>query len=150
MPETIGQQLKQARTERHLTIETMAESTRIRTYYLEAMEADDFDSLPSPVQARAFLRIYTGALGLSLDDLIARQVAENGETVAVLQPKPPISVPEPAALPDVTPPETEETGIRGSVNKLTAGLKEKYNRFRQKTPASTEAYSGGNATRRDD
>jgi cytoskeleton protein RodZ len=73
MPETIGQQLKQARETRYLTLNKVTEATHIQTRLIEAMEADNFESLPSPVQARAFLRLYAEFLGLSLDDLIARQ-----------------------------------------------------------------------------
>ena len=73
MTDTIGQQLKKAREEKNLTIQKVVQATRIRAYQIEAIEADDFDSLPSPVQARAFLRIYTEFLGLSLDEIIAFQ-----------------------------------------------------------------------------
>ena len=65
MPETIGQQLKAARTTRNLTFEKVTQATHIQVHLLQAMEADDFESLPSPVQARAFLRLYAGYLGLS-------------------------------------------------------------------------------------
>ena len=75
MPQTIGQQLKQVREERNLTIEKVVQATRIRAHQIEAIESDDFESLPSPVQARAFLRIYAEFLELSLDDLIAHQRA---------------------------------------------------------------------------
>ncbi len=73
MAKTIGQQLQQARQEKNLSLEKVVEATRIRSRYIEALEADDYEALPSPVQARAFLRIYAGYLGLSLDDLIAQQ-----------------------------------------------------------------------------
>jgi cytoskeletal protein RodZ len=73
MPETIGQQLKAAREARSLTFGKVTQATHIQARLIEAMEADDFESLPSPVQARAFLRLYAGFLGLSLDDMIARQ-----------------------------------------------------------------------------
>ena len=82
MPDTIGQQLKQAREARYLTLSKVTEATHIQARLLEAMEADDFESLPSPVQARAFLRLYAGYLGLSLDDLIAHQRAGAGESTA--------------------------------------------------------------------
>jgi cytoskeletal protein RodZ len=72
MSETIGQQLKQAREARNLTLKKVTQETHIQTHLLEAMEADDFESLPSPVQAHAFLRIYAEFLELSLDELIAR------------------------------------------------------------------------------
>jgi cytoskeleton protein RodZ len=76
MPETIGKQLKQAREAKNLTIEKIVVATRIRAHLIEAIEADDFESLPSPVQARAFLRLYAEFLGLSLEDIIARQRPE--------------------------------------------------------------------------
>ncbi len=84
MPETIGQQLKQAREARNLTIEKVVQATRLRAHHIQAIEADDFESLPSPVQVRAFLRIYAEFLGLSLDDLIARQRAGTSEPAAAL------------------------------------------------------------------
>jgi cytoskeleton protein RodZ len=73
MAQTIGQQLKQAREAHNLTIAKVVEATHIRARLLEAIEADDFESLPSPVQARAFLRLYAEYLGLSLDEMITRQ-----------------------------------------------------------------------------
>ncbi len=73
MPEIIGQQLKQAREARNLTLNKVTQATHIQARFIEAMEAGDFESLPSPVQARAFLRLYAEFLELSLDDLIARQ-----------------------------------------------------------------------------
>ncbi len=80
MSETIGQQLKQAREAHNLTLNKVTQSTHIQARLLEAMEADDFESLPSPVQARAFLRLYAEFLELSLDDLIARQRATAEES----------------------------------------------------------------------
>lgn len=70
---TIGQQLKQAREARRLSIPQVMQATRIRTYYLEAMETDDFSSMPSAAQARGFLRSYAEFLGLNADELITDQ-----------------------------------------------------------------------------
>jgi cytoskeletal protein RodZ len=85
MPETIGQQLKAARVARNLTLEKVTQATHIQARLLEAMEADDFESLPSPVQGRAFLRLYAVFLELSLEDMIARQRQADGEqTPAIL------------------------------------------------------------------
>ncbi len=79
MPETIGQQLKAARIARNLSLEKVTQATHIKPRLLAALEADDFESLPSPVQARAFLRLYAEFLGLSLDEIIARQRQGAGE-----------------------------------------------------------------------
>ncbi len=70
MPETIGQRLKRARENRRLTLEEAAEVTRIRLQYLQALEADDFSVMPSPVQARGFLRNYADYLGINLEQAI--------------------------------------------------------------------------------
>ena len=85
MSETIGHQLKQARLVRNLTLKQVTQTTHIQAHLIEAMEADDFDSLPSPVQARAFLRIYAEFLELSLDHLIANQRTDSGGSSVVPQ-----------------------------------------------------------------
>ena len=67
---TPGQQLRQAREKRQLTLEQAAKATHIRSHYLQALEADMFDSLPSATQAKGFLRIYAGFLNLDTQTLI--------------------------------------------------------------------------------
>ena len=79
MTESIGQQLKKARQVRNLTIEQVTQATHIRAYAIDALEDDNFDALPSPVQARGFLRLYADYLGLSLDELITNQRGETTE-----------------------------------------------------------------------
>jgi cytoskeleton protein RodZ len=73
MSETIGQQLKQARIAKNLTLLKVVQATHIRANQIEAIEADDFEALPSAVQARAYLRMYAEFLGLSVDEIITRQ-----------------------------------------------------------------------------
>jgi cytoskeleton protein RodZ len=70
MTQTIGEQLKQARLDKKLTIKNASQATALRAQFLEALEADDFESLPSPVQARGFLRIYAEYLGLDANPLL--------------------------------------------------------------------------------
>jgi cytoskeleton protein RodZ len=85
MPQTIGEQLKQARLDRKLTIKNASQATTIRAQYLEALEADDFTSIHSPVQARGFLRIYAEFLGLDAELLPAahrRDVPPREESAA--------------------------------------------------------------------
>src|SRR5258707_1808463 len=71
MKETIGARLKQTREERHLSIGQVAEQTRIRPHYLQALENDDLSAIPSAVHARGVLRIYAHLLRLNLHDLPA-------------------------------------------------------------------------------
>ena len=70
MPETIGRRLKKTREYRNLTLEKVEEATHIRLQFLRALEADDFSVIPSPVQARGFLRNYAQYLELDLDRMV--------------------------------------------------------------------------------
>ena len=61
---TIGEVLRLARTNQGLTLEELHKKTEIQLEMLEAMEADDFDQLPSPFYTRSFLRKYAWAVEL--------------------------------------------------------------------------------------
>ena len=101
MPETIGQRLKKAREYRNLTLEKVEEATYIRLQFLQALEADDFSAMPSPVQARGFLRNYAQYLELDLDQMVeelrvARPESETEpEVVFEGEPATPVSASEP-------------------------------------------------------
>lgn len=82
MPETIGQRLKKAREYRNLTLEKVEAAIHIRLQFLQALEADDFSAMPSPVQARGFLRNYAQYLELDLDHMIAELRAARPELSA--------------------------------------------------------------------
>jgi cytoskeleton protein RodZ len=70
MTQTIGQRLKAEREEQRLTLEKVFEATRIRVQYLQALEADDLSVMPSPVQARGYLRNYAEFLGFDVDQML--------------------------------------------------------------------------------
>lgn len=71
---TIGQTLRDARERLGLTLEEAERATRIRTHHLQALEQDAWDSLPSPVQARGFLRNYADFLGLNAEAVLLQYV----------------------------------------------------------------------------
>ena len=71
MSEKIGRQLLQAREARSLSLEEAAHATRIKPYYLQAIESGDFSGLPSPAQGRGFIRTYANFLGLDPQVLLA-------------------------------------------------------------------------------
>ena len=71
MTDTIGQRLKKAREYRNLTLEKVEGAIHIRLKFLQALESDDFSAMPSPVQARGFLRNYAQYLDLDLDQIEA-------------------------------------------------------------------------------
>lgn len=67
--ESIGHQLQQARIAKKQSLAKISRLIHIRENYLEAMERDALGELPSPVQARGFLRLYWSYLGLPEDAL---------------------------------------------------------------------------------
>jgi len=78
MSTIVGKQLRQARESRSLTLEQVAQATRIRAHYLQFMEAGEFDKVPSVAQARGFLRAYAGFLDMEPTLLLAEL---NGEAI---------------------------------------------------------------------
>jgi cytoskeletal protein RodZ len=76
MADTPGIILKSARESKNFNIAQVVKGTRIRTAYIVAMEADDFESLPSAVHARGFLRVYADFLGLDSSDLITKLTSD--------------------------------------------------------------------------
>ncbi len=108
---TLGQLLKAAREEQRLTLEQAFEATRIRPAYLRALEEDDLTVMPSPVQARGYLRNYAGYLGLDLNRLLEEVRASQHSEEKVIGPADAApaaadSTPEPFPLPEDAPPLT--------------------------------------------
>jgi cytoskeleton protein RodZ len=66
----VGGRLREARERLGLTLEEVERTTHIRMHHLEAIERGELDSLPSPVQARGFLRNYAEFLGLEPGDVM--------------------------------------------------------------------------------
>ncbi len=65
--QTLGERLQEARQRLGVTLREAAEFTKIRTDYLQAMEANQFESIPlADVYKRGFVKVY--ARYLRLDD----------------------------------------------------------------------------------
>ena len=75
---TVGEQLKAAREARRLTIRWIAEATRMRTDYVQAIEEGDYAKLGAPVYIRGFVRAYARALNLDANSIIAALEKELG------------------------------------------------------------------------
>ena len=60
----LGQELRETRERKGLALDDLAEGTRIRRDYLEALEHGDYDVFPGEYWARQFLRSYALALGI--------------------------------------------------------------------------------------
>lgn len=69
MPQ-IGDTLREARIRKGLSIKDVADVTRIRTRYLEALEQDDYEVIRGSTIVKAYLRNYATYLRLDADALV--------------------------------------------------------------------------------
>ncbi|EEG76206.1 helix-turn-helix domain-containing protein [Dethiobacter alkaliphilus] len=76
----IGQELKQAREDRGLTLEALSSSTLIAKKYLKALEEGDFDQFPGEVYLKGALRKYATEVGLDPEPLLTRYTGTEAQT----------------------------------------------------------------------
>ncbi len=69
---TIGEILKKGREEKGLSLDEVALLTKIKPRYLAAIEAENWEVLPSSVQQKGFVRSYARALDIDPAPLLAR------------------------------------------------------------------------------
>lgn len=70
--ENPGEYLKREREQREVPLSKIAEFTRVPMKFLEALEADDFDSLPHPAFVKGYIKSYCKFLGLDETDAVLR------------------------------------------------------------------------------
>jgi cytoskeleton protein RodZ len=91
LPSTgIGAQLRQQRLGLGLSIEDISRETRIPSHHLEAIERDDFQSLPSLVFTRNFVRQFALFLKLDPEPLLGQLPTQD---------EAPVKLPDPPARP---------------------------------------------------
>ena len=59
-----GEELRRAREERGVAVETICDATKVPAKHIRALEAGALAELPGGVFRRGFVRSYLGALGL--------------------------------------------------------------------------------------
>src|SRR3954469_17604243 len=85
---SFGERIKREREMRGVSLEEIAESTKIGKRNLEALETEDFDKLPGGIFNKGFVRAYAKYLGLDEDQavtdfLAAENAASTGIRLAV-------------------------------------------------------------------
>ncbi len=70
--ETLGGYLRRERELRHITLEEVAEGTKIGIHILKAMEADRWEELPGKIFIKGFTKSYAEFIGLVPEDVILR------------------------------------------------------------------------------
>jgi cytoskeletal protein RodZ len=68
---TVGQILRRARLDKNFTVDQLSSLTKIDAKYIESIEADDYQKLPSETFAKGFIRNLGLRLEQNPDDLVA-------------------------------------------------------------------------------
>ena len=75
----LGTYLKKSRETQGLSLDQVASLTRIQSKFLQALEDEEFQSLPEQVFTRGFVRTYARSLGLDEEDTLRRFSETSGE-----------------------------------------------------------------------
>src|SRR6185312_8067741 len=76
---SFGDKLKREREMRGVTLDEIADSTKIARRHLEALESEDFGFLPGGVFNKGFVRAYARFIGIDEDQAVADYAAVNKE-----------------------------------------------------------------------
>lgn len=73
---SVGEQLREARLAKKISIETIADLTKMRGDQVRALEDSNFAAFPAPVYIRGFVRSYANVLKLESPSLLKQLDAE--------------------------------------------------------------------------
>lgn len=83
MSTTLGEKLREAREERGISLNEVAEQTRISPHYLDLIEQDDYRTLPGGIFNKGFIKSFAKYVGVDESEALqdyARQIAaQTGE-----------------------------------------------------------------------
>lgn len=78
---SVGTILRMTRNAKNIPLHKAEEDTKIRSFYLNALEEDDYDKLPGETFLRGMIRSYGNYLGLNGLDLVQQyRVSQTGQT----------------------------------------------------------------------
>jgi len=130
---SFGDQFRQERERRGLTLDDVSNVTKIGSRMLKAIEDEHFDQLPCGVFNKGFIRAYAKHLGLNDEQAVTyylgalRQAHIEAQTVVAAQPPPPsrfapkpkVPKPEPVPAPDKKPQATPPAPSVSPANTLS-------------------------------
>ncbi|HEU5123422.1 MAG TPA: helix-turn-helix domain-containing protein [Verrucomicrobiae bacterium] len=85
---TVAEKLRQAREAQNLTVNQVADVTKIRTDHIRALEEGNFDVFSAQVYIRGFVRTYSTLLKLDVPQTMAMLDTELGKTEKFSEPPP--------------------------------------------------------------
>ena len=77
---TVAEQLRHARQAQNLTVQQVAEVTKIRTDHIRALEDGNYAAFSAPVYVRGFTRCYATLLKLDVTAVMTALDTELGQT----------------------------------------------------------------------
>src|SRR6266508_1595257 len=89
----IGYALREARERRGVTLEDVADATKLPKTTLDALEGNRLDELPGGIYPRAFLRAYAGELHLDASALIREYDHQCGAVEIAPEVNPGVQIP---------------------------------------------------------
>jgi cytoskeleton protein RodZ len=92
---TFGERLKRERELREVSFDEVSKATRIAPRFLEALENEQWDKLPSGVFGRGFVRSIARYLGLSEENLLSEYDLARGESANLALQKTQERIPSP-------------------------------------------------------
>lgn len=113
---SLGQILRQARTERRIDLDEIAQQIKINPKYLRAIESDEPGNVPGGFFYKSFVRQYADALGVDSSDIDAALAA-----VEIEQETLPMPHQDDAILRDIRP-MTEHTGRSFAAGRLLPSI----------------------------
>ena len=84
--ESLGRYFQECRVQRGMSLEEVSARTRIGLQTLQALERDDYPSLPVEVTVKGFVRAYARCLGLDEQDVSVRYQQFAAEYFRIAQP----------------------------------------------------------------
>jgi cytoskeletal protein RodZ len=85
---TVAEQLRAAREAKKLTVQQVADATKIRTDHIRALEEGNFNVFSAPIYIRGSVKNYATLLKLDLPQIMAALDAELGRTENFSEPPP--------------------------------------------------------------
>ena len=74
--------LEQLRRRRGVSLQQIADSTKISVFFLQAIESGQFGKLPGGVFNRSYIRQYAAAIGLAEDHLLEAYASYEADQLA--------------------------------------------------------------------
>src|SRR5262245_17632923 len=85
---TVGEQLHQAREAQNLSLQQVADFTKLRSDHVRALEEGNYDVFSAPVYIRGFVRTYSTLLRLDVPEVMRQLDIELGQTKNFAEPPP--------------------------------------------------------------